>query len=141
MRRVTPQQRRMRGGRDSAVVVMPSLARNADLQRAMAVSRRIVLERTGVSPGVSGEEVGREAAIAAALREVDASLLVLPLGEAPEARAAAVSIGRHVTCPLLVVPSSSPYSTGRREPHRYDNASATIDPGIAHRPSPRPGGF
>jgi hypothetical protein len=96
--------------RDGTVVVMPSLARNAALQRSTAVSCRIVLESTGVWPDVSGDEVVREVAIASAVRDVDASLLVLPLGDAAEARAAAVSIARHVACPLLAIPSG-----GRRD--------------------------
>jgi hypothetical protein len=90
---------------DGEVIILPSLARDYDLQRSMAASSRIVLEVSGAWPEVFGEEVVREAAVAAAVRDAGASLLALPLGDTTDARAAAVSMARHVTCPVLAIPS------------------------------------
>jgi hypothetical protein len=90
---------------DGEVHVLPSVAQDRRLQRSLAATRRTVLERSGAWPAVVGEEVVRETAVAAALEETGASLLVLPLADAPESRAGAVSIARHVTGPVLAVPA------------------------------------
>jgi hypothetical protein len=101
---------------DGEVHVLPSQPRDRALQRSLAATRRTVVAVTGSWPDLLGEEVVREAAVAAAVGEIGASLLVLPLGDAPEARAGAVSIARHVTCPVLAVPAGD-YSLSRRAPH------------------------
>jgi nucleotide-binding universal stress UspA family protein len=90
---------------DGTVAILPSLAQNRTLRRAIAASRRIVLQTTGAWPPVLGEEMIREAAIAAAVREADASLLVLSLGSTRRTRSAAITVARQVSCPVLTVPS------------------------------------
>ena len=99
--------------RGGEVSILPSLARSRSLQRSMAASRRIVLETSGVWPEVLGDELAREAAIPSAVRAFDPSLVVLPLGDTPHARAPAVSIARHLSCPVLAVPSPLTLETGR----------------------------
>ena len=101
--------------RGGEVSILPSLARSRSLQRSMAASRRIVLETTGVWPGVLGDELVPEAAISSAVRPFDPSVVVLPLGDTPAARARAISISRHLTCPVLAVPSPA-QSIRLREP-------------------------
>jgi nucleotide-binding universal stress UspA family protein len=93
--------------RGGEVIILPSLARSRSLQRSMAASRRIVLETTGVWPEVLGDELAREAATPSAVRAIDPSIVVLPLGDTPDARAPAVSIARLLTCPVLAVPSTT----------------------------------
>ena len=95
---------RLAAHHDGRVIILPSPERDRGLQRAIAASRRILLDRTGVLPETRGDGPVREGVIASAVRAVDASLLVLPLGETAEARAAGVTIARHVTCPVLAVP-------------------------------------
>ena len=97
------------------VSILPSHAHSRSLQRSLAASSRIVLETTGVWPEVLGDELAPEAAIASAVRQFDPSVVVLPLGETPDARAGAISIARHLTCPVLAVPSSA-QSIRLREP-------------------------
>jgi hypothetical protein len=93
--------------RGGEVIILPSLARSRSLQRSMAASRRIVLETTGVWPEVLGDDLAREAATPSAVRAIDPSIVVLPLGDTPDARAPAVSIARLLTCPVLAVPSTT----------------------------------
>ena len=93
--------------RGGEVIILPSLARSRSLQRSMAASRRIVLETTGVWPEVLGDELAREAATLSAVRAIDPSIVVLPLGDTPDARTPALSIARLLTCPVLAVPSAA----------------------------------
>ena len=98
------------------VSILPSHAHSRGLQRSLAASRRIVLETTGVWPEVLGDELAPEAAISSAVRQFDPSVVVLPLGETPDARAGAISIARHLTCPVLAVPSpAQPVGQQHRE--------------------------
>lgn len=108
---------------DGTVILAPSLERDRGLQRAIAASRRIVLEKTGALPETHGEALVREAVIASAVRAADASLLVLPLGETAEARAAGVTIARHVTCPVLAVPCEQ-----QGTPRRFARSNSQRDP-------------
>jgi hypothetical protein len=101
--------------RRGEVIILPSLARSRSLQRSTAASRRIVLETTGVLPEVLGDELVPEAAITSAARSFDPSVVVLPLGDTPDARTRAISIARHMTCPVLAVPSPA-QSIRLREP-------------------------
>jgi hypothetical protein len=87
-----------------SVAVVPAPEPNRALERATAATSRIVLQAAGVVPRVFGERVPSDQAIMSAAAAMDASLLVLPLGNTERARRRAALIARLVGCSVLLIP-------------------------------------
>src|SRR4051794_12127220 len=93
-------------GGTGTVLVAPH--RDPALQRAIAASRRIVLQASGAVPTVRGEQLPREHAIPAAAVETSASLVVLATAETKEARWTAAQIAAGIGVSVLAVPPPTP---------------------------------
>src|SRR3954451_13791789 len=83
---------RLAAAHGGTVTVLVAPHRAPALQRAIAASRRIVLQASGAVPTVRGEQLPREHAIPAAAVETSASLVVLATAETKEARWTAAQI-------------------------------------------------
>ena len=96
------------------VAVVRTPRPNRVVGRATAAASRIVLQTAGTLAPVYEQAVPAERAILTAAAAEDASLLVLPLGNAKSARRRAAAIARLVACSVLLIPA--PPATENRWP-------------------------
>ncbi len=106
------------GGTVTIVVAPP---RDPALQRAIAASRRILLQTTGAPPALVDQQLPRERAIPAAAVAISASLVVLGTGDSKDARWLTAQIVGRIGASVLVIPPS-------RLPRRRRFASDMPDP-------------
>jgi sulfide:quinone oxidoreductase len=97
------------GGTVTIVVAPP---REPGLQRAIAASRRILLQTTGAAPAVLGEQLPRERLIPDTAVAINASLVVLGTGDSQNARRMTAQIAGRIEASVLAVPAPGP-ATGR----------------------------
>jgi nucleotide-binding universal stress UspA family protein len=86
------------------VTVLVAPQRDPALQRAIAASRRIVLQATGAVPTVLGEQLPRERAIPATAVAINASLVVLATGDTEDERRTTAQIADRIEASVLAVP-------------------------------------
>jgi sulfide:quinone oxidoreductase len=99
---------RLAAAHGGTVTVLVAPHRDPALQRAIAASRRSVLQATGAVPTVRGEQLPCERAIPAAAIETNASLVVLGTGDTKQARWTAAQIAGRIGASVLAVPPPSP---------------------------------
>jgi nucleotide-binding universal stress UspA family protein len=95
---------RLAADHDGTVVVVVTPERDAHLERAIAASRRILMQTTGRLPRVIGKPLARDQAIASAAVEANASLVVLAGGDGYDASGMAATAAR-IECSVLCVPT------------------------------------
>jgi sulfide:quinone oxidoreductase len=121
-----------------SVTVLVAPQRDPALQRAIAASRRIVLQTTGALPTVLGEQLPRDRAIPATAVAINASLVVLGTGDNENARRTTAQIASRIEASVLAVPPAAA-TAGRHVPGDSPYAMApdapSAGPGI--NPSPK----
>ena len=103
---------RLAAAHGGSVTVLVAPQRDPALQRAIAASRRIVLQTTGALPTVLGEQLPRERAIPATAVAINASLVVLGTGASENARRTTAQIADRIEASVLAVPPAA--ATGGR---------------------------
>jgi hypothetical protein len=86
------------------VVILAAPPRDAALQRAIAASQRIILQTTGASPRLVGEQLPPEEAIRSWAVALTASLVVLGVGQGENAGRIAAQIADRVGSSVLAIP-------------------------------------
>jgi sulfide:quinone oxidoreductase len=99
-------------GGSIALLVAPR--RDPALQRAIAASRRILLQTTGALPTLLGEPLPRERAISATAAAINASLVVLGTGDSTNARRMTAQIAERIEASVLAMPPPGA-AAGRHE--------------------------
>ena len=119
-----------------SVTVLVAPPRDPALQRAIAASRRIVLQTTGALPNVLGEQLPRERAIPATAGAINASLLVLATGDTDNERRTTAQIASRTEASVLAVPPTSAVDEANRErsPNVPASEPAEGTPGSAVSP-------
>jgi nucleotide-binding universal stress UspA family protein len=103
-RRAVELAGRLAAARGGTVTVLLAPPRNSGLQRAIAASRRILLQTTGASPTVLGEQLPRERVIPATAVAISASLVVLGTGDSENSRRTTAQIADYTESSVLTVP-------------------------------------
>jgi sulfide:quinone oxidoreductase len=111
-RRVLELAGRLAADHRGSVTVLVAPQRNPGLQRAIAASRRIVLQTTGALPTVLGEQLPRERAIPATAMAINASLVVLGAGATENERRTTAQLAGRIDASVLAVPAAA--ATARR---------------------------
>ncbi len=99
-----------------SVTVLVAPERDPALQRAIAASRRIVLQTTGALPSVLGEQLPRERAIPATAVAINASLVVLATGDTDNERRTTAQIAERTEASVLAVPPTAAVDEANCEP-------------------------
>jgi sulfide:quinone oxidoreductase len=110
-----------------SVTVLVAPQRDPALQRAIAASRRIVLETTGAVPNVLGEQLPRERAIPATAVAINASLVVLATGDTENERRTTAQIASRTEASVLAVPPTAAVDEANSEPGPDAPASQHAD--------------
>jgi sulfide:quinone oxidoreductase len=97
-----------------SITLLVAPRRDPALHRAIAASRRIVLQTTGALPTLLGEPLPRERAISATAAAINASLVVLGTGDGTNARRMTARIADRIEASVLAVPPPGP-AAGRHE--------------------------
>jgi len=117
-----------------SVTVLVAPRRDPALQRAIAASRRILLQTTGALPTVLGEQLPRERAIPAAAVAINASLVVLGTGATENERRTTAQIAGAIDASVLAVPAAAT-TAGRHVPYAAAWDAPSVGPAI--NPSPK----
>jgi nucleotide-binding universal stress UspA family protein len=112
-----------------SVTVLVAPQRDPALQRAIAASRRILLQTTGALPTVLGEQLPRERAIPATAAAINASLVVLATGDTENERRTTAQIASRTEAAVLAVPPT-PATAGRHVPDDIPVCRSTTRPGV-----------
>jgi nucleotide-binding universal stress UspA family protein len=95
---------RLAAARGGTVTVLLAPPRDPGLQRAVAASRRILLQITGASPTLLGEQLPRERVVPATAVAISASLVVLGTGDSENVRRTTAQIADGTDSSVLTVP-------------------------------------
>src|SRR3954452_9684352 len=98
---------RLAAAHGGTVTVLVAPHRDPALQRAIAASRRIVLQASGAVPTVLGEQLPRERAIPATAVAINASLAVLATGDTANERRTTAQIADRTEASVLAVPPTA----------------------------------
>jgi nucleotide-binding universal stress UspA family protein len=96
---------RLAAAHGGSVVLLAAPPRDPALARAIAASRRILVETTGAAPRLIGEQAPREEAICSAALAVTASLVVFLTGHGENARRDAGRLASRVGSSVLAIPA------------------------------------
>jgi sulfide:quinone oxidoreductase len=107
-----------------SVTVLVAPRRDPALQRAIAASRRIVLQTTGAVPTVLGEQLPRERAIPATAVAINASLVVLATGDTEAERRTTAQIADRTEASVLAVPPTAAADEADSGPVPEDRAKS-----------------
>jgi nucleotide-binding universal stress UspA family protein len=121
-----------------SVTVLVAPQRDPALQRAIAASRRIVLQTNGALPTVLGEQLPGERAIPATALAINASLVVLATGDTENERRTTAQIAGRTEASVLAVPPTAA-TAGRHVPDDIPYAAGPDAPsvGTGIHPSPK----
>jgi sulfide:quinone oxidoreductase len=117
-----------------SITLLVAPQRDSALQRAIAASRRILLQTTGALPVLLGEPLPRERAISATAAAINASLVVLATGDSTNARRMTAQIAERIEASVLAVPPSGP-AAGRHEAAGHRGRARCDRPGSPHTES------